>query len=357
MTTPARQPARQTAFVSPPVDLMLVGGFSILHFLVFSMPGLVSLTGLYAVAGWSAVLVWVINHPHFSATSHRLYRSRENIMQFPLTALGIPVLLLATVTAALMFPTTIGPWFVKVFLIWSPYHFSAQTLGIALLYARRSGFTVTLPLRRAMTIFIFSTYLGPTLAAETGGNQHYYGLVIPVFGLPYVVWPLFLGIIAISGIVALMLLLREAWKQDRRVPLLMIIPPLAQYVWFIPGSTVQGFQEFVPAYHSLQYLLIAWVMNLKERSDEGQLPRSPARATLESIRWFILNVAGGVFLFYLLPRMAGASFTIDPYVATGITVAAVQIHHFFVDGVIWKLRNPKVGQPLMTDWAQLTGRA
>jgi hypothetical protein len=26
-----------------------------------------------------------------------------------------------------------------------------------------------------------------------------------------------------------------------------------------------------------------------------------------------------------------------------VVMAGVQIHHFFVDGVIWKIRNPRIG--------------
>ena len=33
----------------------------------------------------------------------------------------------------------------------------------------------------------------------------------------------------------------------------------------------------------------------------------------------------------------------------------MQLHHFFVDGVIWKLKNPRVQSPTMTTWRQLTG--
>lgn len=377
---PAPLPARQAGFVSVPVDFLLLGGLSILHLAVFSWPALrqvvTSVLGhllgppiallagpfydhpvnVYDAALLAALLTWVVNYPHFAATSHRLYRNRESIMQFPVTALGVPVVLLLALTAALMNPLTIAPWFAKIFLIWSPYHFSAQTLGVTLLYARRSGFAISPGLRRCLTWFIFSTYLGPILAAEAYPNIPYYGMLLPTFGLPPGLFPIYKLFMLATGALSVVLLLRNAWRNHRRIPLLIVVPPLAQYAWFVGGAGVAGFQEFVPAYHSLQYLLIAWVINLKDRVDEGQIQRTLPAVRLETLRWFALNVAGGAFLFYLLPSMAGKTFSIDPYAATGITIAAVQIHHFFVDGVIWKLRNPKVGQPLMTSWPELTGR-
>ena len=378
---PATPAARSTAIVSLPVDLLFIGGLSILHVALFStsfswlvtaplgavfgqpLESLMALfegrrVNVYDAAVLANILVWVINHPHFSATNHRLYRSRDSMMQFPVTAIGVPALLVILLTAALLMPTTIGPWLVKLFLIWSPYHFSAQTMGIAQLYAKRADFIFSPSTRKALIFFVFGTYLGPTLAAE-GYNAlpSYYGITIPVFGLPADLFILYKTGIQLAGLACLVLLMRDAWKQDKRIPLMMLVAPTAQYMWFIAGAGLNGFQEFVPAYHSLQYLFIAWAINLKERTDEGNTPRTKMRAGLESARWFSLNVAGGVFLFFVLPLLAGKAFTTDPYAAAGITLAVVQIHHFFVDGVIWKLRNPRVSQPLMTTWPELTGRS
>lgn len=379
---PQLQTAKQTAFVNTPVDFLLIGGFSIIHLALFSSAELRAMitatlgvlfgpllsimaapfhdypVNVYDAAIVATLLTWAINHPHFSATSHRLYRSRENMIQFPVTAIGVPALLFVMLTAALLMPTTIAPWFVKVFLIWSPYHFSAQTLGITMLYARRAGFVISPVLKRALICFIFGTYLGPTLAAE-GYNKlpEYYGIALPVFGLPDDFFILYKTAIQAAGLACAVLLIHAALQQKRRLPLLLLVPAVAQYVWFIIGAGMNGFQEFVPAYHSLQYLLIAWAINLKERADEGKLTPTPKHAALESTRWFALNVVGGIFLFYVLPKMAGLQFDIGTGAAIGITLAAVQIHHFFVDGVIWKLRNPRVSQPLMTTWPELSGRS
>jgi hypothetical protein len=39
--------------------------------------------------------------------------------------------------------------------------------------------------------------------------------------------------------------------------------------------------------------------------------------------------------------------------ALGVTAAGVQIHHFFVDGVIWKLKRKTVASPLMVNISEL----
>ena len=45
-----------------------------------------------------------------------------------------------------------------------------------------------------------------------------------------------------------------------------------------------------------------------------------------------------------------ASFGIPLDLSVAVIIAGVQIHHFFVDGVIWKLRNPRVANPLTVGW-------
>jgi hypothetical protein len=72
------------------------------------------------------------------------------------------------------------------------------------------------------------------------------------------------------------------------------------------------------------------------------------RLGLHSLRWAAINLAGGMVIFWALPHMA-AAFGVKLTFATGVLVAAGQIHHFFVDGVIWKLRNPRVASPLVVN--------
>jgi hypothetical protein len=38
-------------------------------------------------------------------------------------------------------------------------------------------------------------------------------------------------------------------------------------------------------------------------------------------------------------------------------LAAIQVHHFFVDGVIWRLRNPAARSPLSSSVRAVAGRA
>ncbi len=351
MTASARSPY----FVSAPVDFLCIGGFSILLFLAM-LPFSVPRTSW--VIHTAAILTWLCNWPHFAATNVRLYHTRENIAQYPVTALAIPVLVTAAAVWALADPVRVAPLLVKLFLFWSSYHYSGQSLGISLAYAKRSGVAIGQAERFALSGFIFGTFLYSIARSEVGCKEwppnSYFGVTIPVLHLP-----LWVATVAGMGLIlcaAALVVLVVRWSVlNRRIfPLIVLLPAAAQFVWFLLGWRVPGFNEFVPFFHGTQYLLIAWAMQLKEKMDLGQVLPSSRYVALETGRWGMTIFLLGAFLFWVLPRVA-ASAGHPLSLAEPVVIAAVQIHHFFVDGVIWKLRNPKIGSALLVNIDDLRG--
>lgn len=415
---PRKQPLY---FINAPLDFLLVGGLSIACFLFVLWkygthdprlePGVRSGTDpvvLLAQRFW-----WICNWPHFAATSYRLYHSRDNIRQYPLTALVIPWLVLAGVFGSVVYPDTIAPIFILSYLLWSPYHFSGQTVGVSLIYARRAGFVVGKTERLALSTFVFGTYLFTTLDSHTAthGTTQYFG--IPVYSLGVPAW---MALVAettmyFAGVVLLLCVIRWCIQNKRILPPIVLLPAAAQYVWFVASQTWPTFTEFVPLFHSMQYLLIAWSMQLKEKLDLQQpIPagREPVKQAawiaatagfavlmflylpwpeslgkayrllivagvfglyafasvqlnargvrpskhyvlFETLRWWELNILYGALLFFFFPLALEKLWGVPKYFALGVTAAGVQIHHFFVDGVIWKLKRKTVASPLMVN--------
>lgn len=335
-------------FVNLPVDLAAIGGLSVATYLMLLAFHSGARTG--TVISLGASLVWVVNYPHFSATSYRLYRSQSNIDQYPVTAYLVPFLVLAGAGLSLQSPTGIAPYFVKFFQIWSPYHFSGQTFGIAMLYARRGGFSLTPTERTCLKWFIFSTYLSMIAAVETGVQQYqFFGVVYPALGLPPVIAVAGRWIVLGLGAALVGLLVVARLARGGRVPWMALVPAATQFVWFGLGQRLPSFAEFIPAFHSVQYLLVAWGVQLKERLDEQHASGSARFVTEESLTWFAANVLGGFALFWGLPHLTAWAGGHDINVTTAVFFSAIQIHHFFVDGVIWKLKNPQVLSPLMVN--------
>jgi hypothetical protein len=339
--------SRPLYFVNAFVDYAFIGGLSIALYLAMAWLS----RGERTEVIWrtSAALAWIVNWPHFSATSYRLYHSRDNVRQYPLTAFVIPLLLLVFMLGAFVAPDELAPPLVKLFLIWSPYHFSGQTLGISLIYARRAGFAIGKWQRLALSGFIFGTFAVQTANAEAGVTaSNFYAVSTTPLGLPLIVPQLLTAIMVVCGLAFAVSLGRWSLRMRRLPPPILVLPAVTQFTWFVLGSRVASFNEFVPFFHSLQYLLIAWAMQLKEKMDIEGIAPSRGYVLHESTRWGAINLVGGVILFWGLPQLCSAAGVALP-MATAIVLAGVQIHHFFVDGVIWKLKNPKVSSPLLVN--------
>jgi len=381
---PAASKPQSMYFVNFFVDFFFVGGASILLYL-FLKSTLVELIDIRdinradeAAAAVAAskkpiafsvlqfislanFLVLIGNWPHFSATNYRLYQSKENIMQYPFTAMAVPFLVFGAVLASFASKDNIAPIFIKFYLMWSSYHFCGQTVGITLIYARRAGVQVQRWERFALSGFLYATFIKGMALGDF--VQDFNTIQVPGFGLPQwfkdatTVW-LYIS----SGLLVLAVI---SWNVRARkmIPIIVVVPALAQLVWFViandSNSTFQcaGFNYLVPFFHSIQYLLIAWGLQLKEKMDREHIDPSVRYVTLETLRWWAINIAGGVFLFWLLPRIFSYPETRDiresSFWIEGIVIAGVQVHHFFVDGVIWKLRRTTVSSPLMVNIDEL----
>jgi hypothetical protein len=206
--------------------------------------------------------------------------------------------------------------------------------------------------------FIYGTFIARTLlfeASPTGAQ--YYGIAYPGFGVPHGL-PVAANILTYaSGAVFLLLLAQRCWRERKLPPLMYLLPAATQYVWFYVAGAHPGFAEFVPFFHGLQYLVIAWAMNLSGRALERKEPATRRFAFGESAKWYAINVVGGAALFYVLPLIAADATGTTKALATGIVLAAVQIHHFFVDGVIWKLKSPAVASPLLVNIPEMVRAA
>lgn len=349
---PAKAPPSKY-FVNAPVDFAAIGLVSVVFFLLARFV-IEFNQGTSALVAWYAA--WVINWPHFSATSFRLYGSRVNSGQYPVTAILTPILMIGGIAASVAAPATIAPAFVKLFLIWSPYHFSGQTIGLTLVYARRHGFTIGKAERLALSTFVYGTFIKQTAAFEaSNGSQPFFGVNTFALGIPTWIADLTWWMPAVAGITFILLMVVRFLRTREVVPPIVLLPAITQFVWFIPGSTVPAFQAFVPFFHSFQYMFIAWAVNLKEAMDTRGLKPSLNFVLGESAFWGIVNFIGGAILFWALPRLLAQIGGGDLAFTEPVLISGVQLHHFFVDGVIWKLKNPKVMSPLGVSLDQLIG--
>src|SRR5262249_22003142 len=157
--------------------------------------------------------------------------------------------------------------------LWSPFHFSGQSFGISLVYARRAGFFVGRWERFTLANVMYSTFM--YAAARDDATSSPQQLSVPPqydvelfrLGLPDWVPVLFLVWAVLNVVVLAFLIGRWCLTQRRMLPPIVLLPLATQASWFLPGWSCLTFVMLVPFFHSLQYLFIAWSMQLKEKMD------------------------------------------------------------------------------------------
>ena len=87
--------------------------------------------------------------------------------------------------------------------------------------------------------------------------------------------------------------------------------------------------------HSAQYL---WITQYFAKREQG--------AEWQAGRYWVAVIAGGAALFLPIPWLASYAAHVDFTASVLVVTAIVNIHHFMIDGVVWKLRDTRVAKTL-----------
>lgn len=322
------------SFVHPAFDLLLIGGGLSLIVAGANAVGVTrALLPIDALSGSFPFVLLGVNLAHFAASTVRLYSKRGASEELPFVSLGLPVVTLAVLLGAIAFAENLGTHLTNLYLTWSPYHYAAQSYGLAMMYAYRSGSALNdrdrLLLRATcLAPFLYAFFKGPTVGIEW---------LMPASLLESpVVAPVRAGLVQALAIAALgtpPLLLWRSIRLGQSLPLISVLTMVANACWWITPQYLDAV-VWVPIFHGLQYLAIVSIFHVRERLREP----GNARGWVYHSAWFY---GACVLLAYLL-------FNVWPYafVAMGfgmgesvlLVIAIINIHHFIVDAYIWRLR-------------------
>jgi tetratricopeptide (TPR) repeat protein len=339
---------------------------------------LVIMSGL--VAGGSAALesfprpalawlVLLVSGSHYGATLLRVYEHEsERRVYRAFTVYGtiaIGLLLVAGLRSAL-----IGSLLITVYLTWSPWHYTGQNYGISMMFLRRRGVPVSEAAKRALHLSFYLSFasvflnfhfqggvsqgdpLGYSSAASSG--YHFVSLGLPAVLRSWLMPAVGAAYLGAIGTAAVLLLRASDWRSLLPTALLV----LTQAVWFsvphmgfyfdlgrvIPafdprsGRVFQFYFFWTAMGHAVQYL---WITAYYARSDS----RWRGHTRYLSKAFILGNAVWAAPVVLFAPGRIGG-----PDYETGLAMcvaAAVNIHHFVLDGAIWKLRNPKIASVLL----------
>src|SRR5271169_2229390 len=301
--------------------------------------------------GWTVAfyfLALLSNYPHFMATVYRAYHTREEFQKYRIYTVHVALLLgLAGVVTHVWYGLL--PWIFTLYICWSPWHYTGQNFGLMMMFARRAGVSPTEAERRALRLSFIASFILLMLSFHTGpsGDALILSLGLAAkFTLPA------------RAILALFFIGASGWalvSLARRSTFRTILPVLTltvtQFLWFLLPAVIEFVSGreipqtryssgLLAVLHSTQYLWITSYYQKKEALAAGDPKWSFSR-------YLVTLIAGGIALFSPGPWIVSRIFHADFAASFLPFTALINIHHFILDGAIWKLRDSRIASLLL----------
>lgn len=353
MSPSAAASANNRWLVGPWADLLLGCGVGyVLLVALVTASGL----GTQGVLTWAPLLMIAVSVPHYGATLVRVYEQPEERHKYRFFTLYVTIALVALFAAGVHWPL-LGSLFGTLYISWSPWHYSGQNFGVTMMFLRRRGVDVSNRTRAALQASYVLSFLSVLLFYQSSisgnaqsGTYRYLSLEIPDSSGRALFALVLTGYLGTAG-VALIQLKKRASLSDL-LPSVTLM--LTHALWFVVpvlaslflGANVRGSDHvyfmftWVALGHAVQYL---WVT--------GYFASAKSKNRLEAKGKFLLKAAAAGAIAWAIPAVLfapGALGRIPQDFGLAIMVASlVNLHHFLLDGAIWKLRDSRVARILL----------
>lgn len=294
------------------------------------------------------LLAIIFNYPHFMATIYRAYHTREQFEKYKFFTLHLTLLMV--VTAVMLHASyRLVPWVFTLYICWSPWHYTGQNYGLMMMFTRRAGAQITSTERRWLHAAFVASYVMLLASFMTGGSSD---PLILSLGLPArITLParLVLAIaFAVFTFMAFKPLIQRSGTRTMAAPLTLV---LTQFLWFVLPTLLELHAAYqipqtryssgiLAVLHSAQYL---WITSYYQRREA----RAAGQSSWRMAGYFVTLIAGGIALFIPGPWLVSYIFHYDFTTSFLIFTALVNIHHFLLDGALWKLRDSRVASLLI----------
>ena len=365
ITLAAVSPGTRRRWLSGPVvDFLTLGGGSFIVLCAMAALFPRDDTSRAALAAAMLFLAHFVNHPHF-AHSYQLFYSG-----FARKAFAGPSRLAARYRfAGIMVPAMVAVFFAvalaqgnaallglagNVMFFTVGWHYAKQGYGILMLDAARKGLRFDAGDRRwilantHLAWFTLWLVANDALKAKNLWGIEYYLLDVPD--------ALQIATVSMAGVSTAIVAWRIVGRcsEGRVVPVNGLIAYVAAvYVWLLVARFDPVLLFVVPFFHSLQYMAVVWRYRLnaeggRHQADRGSRWTAWWRSTTAGLaRFAIIGGVLGAAGFWWAPQAANALSGYDRAVfgtALFLFIAwtFINIHHYFIDNVIWRRDNPEM---------------
>ena len=309
----------------------------------------------------------LINDPHFAVTYVLFYKdARRRVfgdafapvqrLRYLVAGILVPLALAAWAAWALVTRSapTLG-WMMQLMFFLVGWHYVKQGFGVLTVLSARRGVRFTRLERVVVLAHCFAGWAYAWASPADPGNQvEEQGLVFTTLAHPPGL-ERFTHLVFFLSALPLIWVLVKKWRTEARLPPLAPLCGFLVTVWlWTVYSWIDPLMRYViPALHSIQYLYFVWLLKRNEaRASEGPpLFGRPARVqlgflavTAVGLGWILLRGAPSFLdVMFVSPRAKrlDAAGGLGPTPFLAILFAFVNIHHYFMDTVIWRRDNPE----------------
>jgi hypothetical protein len=355
----------QFALVTPAVDFFMVGGLTLLLIPLALLPVWED-EGARARAGMLVFsLLFVLNFPHFIHGYQLLYpnyltklldanSSAAARLRFLIAGIVSPLVIVAFLIYGSLQPThTTIAYGANAVLFLTGWHYVKQGFGVLMTLSAREKVVYSTAGRRLLLINAYVAWLFSWILYNASfADQVHFGIAFQLFSVPdeltqairivFFTWTLFAVVLFILNDVR-----RSGVSVNGMLAYLCSV-----YVWVVFANTNYILMIFIPALHSLQYLLFVWKVEYEQTKARCN-DHEPAAAATEGIRRLVVRrmlpfltvaFAGGVVYYQLATQLdRGLSFKADvfgPQYFMFCFSIFLNAHHYFIDFAIWRRDNP-----------------
>ncbi len=336
-------PTRPSSILSPAIDFLCVGGLSLIVFVPLLLSGRTDLVGIGAGAqAWIATLV---NMPHFMASYRIVYRSREMILRHKWATIYVPAIMIVYSVLALWearYSPVLLIVFISVASAYLAWHYTGQVWGMMASYAYLAGAafdkTERLLIRMSLRILLVwqVTWFLYTQLRDPSMVRPLYAIVSAGTAAAFIV-----GAIGIA---------RMRRRTGKLPPARALVAWIALFVWYAMLARDPKAIFWIQIAHAVQYLAFPIRVEINRTSSA-----LAARSRLRFVAHMVVYGVGLLVVSYVVAQIVPGSamsavanvFGEEPGKAAPILMLMfINVHHYFTDGVIWKLSNPEVRKEL-----------
>jgi hypothetical protein len=366
-TVPRDVPASQSfRFAGRVAEFLLVGGVTPLLFLLSWI--LRRRFGLdaseYAVGFVFFYGAYLINDPHFAVTYLLFYKDAKarafgtafgprQRARYLFAGIVLPLGLAAWAIAALATKSAVNVgYLIQLMFLLVGWHYTKQGFGVLTVLAARRGVHFT---SRERIAILAHCYAGWAYAWASPSDP---GTAVEEKGVVYTTVAHSAGLEHVTHVVFLCTLLPLAWvlfekrRREGRLPITTGLVALLCTIWSwtIYTSIDPLVRYMTPALHSLQYLYFVALLRGNEAREREAAPWFEVASKVRlgalalsalGLGWVLFHGAPAALDFAGAPRHARILTDLGPTPYFAAIYAFVNIHHYFMDSVVWRRDNPE----------------